>query len=128
MECFRRLLEHLAWIVHQFLSGKGDSRKAGNLWGMKRGVGGVRKSEHQSWFAKALGLGLFCWVFKGVQGEIPWEEDNTLEIGSVAFPPGQYTSPQLHPCHRLFNQDGHEECSSASLLSSPCSLWLLVIP
>ena len=52
MECFRLLLEHLASIEHQFLSGKGDSRKAGSLWGMMRGVGGVRKSEHQSWLAK----------------------------------------------------------------------------
>ena len=46
MECFRLLLEHLAWIKHQFLSGLRDSRKAGSLWGMMRGVGGVRKSIH----------------------------------------------------------------------------------
>ena len=52
MECFRLLLEHLAWIKHQFLSGIRDSRKAGSLWGMMRGVGGVRKSEHHSWLAK----------------------------------------------------------------------------
>ena len=43
MECFTLLLEHLAWIEHQFLSGIRDSRKAGSLWGMMRGVGGVRK-------------------------------------------------------------------------------------
>ena len=36
-------------------------------------------------------------------------------FGSVAFPPGQCTSPQLHPCHRLFNQDGHQNSSSACL-------------
>ena len=29
VECFRLLLEHLAWIEHQFLSGIRDSRKAG---------------------------------------------------------------------------------------------------
>ena len=69
-----------------------------------RGVGGVGKSIHQSWLAKRLGLGLVCWGFKGVQEEIPSEEASTLQIGSVAFPPGQYTSPQLHPCHRLFDQ------------------------
>ena len=28
-----------------------------------RGVGGVRKSIHQSWLAKGLGLGLLCWGF-----------------------------------------------------------------
>ena len=53
--------------------------------------------------------------FKGVQEEIPWEEVSSLQIGSVAFPPEQYTSPQLHPCHRLFDQDGHQHISSASL-------------
>ena len=83
------------------------SRKAGSLWGMMRGVGGVRKSIHHSWLAKGLRLGLLCWGFKGVQEEIPSEEASTLQIGSVAFSIGQYTSPQLHPCQRLFEQDGH---------------------
>ena len=44
---------------------------------------------------------------KGVQEEIPSEEASTLQINSVAFPPGHCTSLQLHPCHRLFDQDGH---------------------
>ena len=92
MECFRLLLEHLAWIEHQFLSGIRDSRKAGSLWGMMRGVGGVRKSIHHNWLDKGLGLGLLCWGFKGVQQEIPSEEASTLQIGSVAFPPWQCTS------------------------------------
>ena len=130
MECFRLLLEHLAWIEHQFLSGIRDSRKAQSLWGIMRGVGGVRKSIHQSWLALglALGLGLLCWGFKGVQEEISSEEASTLQIGSVAFPRGQCTSPQLHPFHRLFDQDGHQDSSSVFLLSRSCSLWLLVIP
>ena len=95
---------------------------------MMRGVGGVTKSIHQSWLAKELGLGLLCWGFKGVQEEIPSEEASTLHIRSVAFPLGQCTSPQLHPCHRLFDQDGHQDSSSPSLLSRHWSLWLLVIP
>ena len=82
--------------------------------------------NNQSWLAK--GLGLLCWGFKGVQEEIPSEDASTLQIGSVAFPPGQCTSPQLHSCHRLFEQDGHQDTSSASLQSRPCSLWLLFIP
>ena len=108
MERLRLLFDHHAWFEHQFLSCMRDSRKAGSLWGMMRGVGGVRKSIDQSWLAKGLGLGLLCWGFKGVQQEILREAASTLEIGSVAFPPGQYTSPQLHPCHRLFDQDGHQ--------------------
>ena len=68
MECFRLLFDHLAWIEHQFLSGIRDSRKAGSLWIMIRGVGGVRKSIHQSWLAKGLGIGLLCWGFKENSG------------------------------------------------------------
>ena len=54
-----------------------------SLWGMMRGVRGVRESIHQSWLAKGLGLGieLLCWGFKGVQEEIPSEEASTLQIG-----------------------------------------------
>ena len=255
MECFRLLFDHLAWIEHQFFSGIRDSRKAGSLWGMMKGVGGVRKSEHQTSIGqikkfidknrrvsietistqidvsvrtvhtiireelkmrnictkfvprviredqkerrcrdsremvalinsdpavldalvtcdesriycydpetkrqsyqlkhassprykkarqskstdKLLMIpfwqhwhdlhaldshwtdsqqGILSWGFNGVQEEIPWEEASTLQIGSVAFPPGQCTSPQLHPCHRLFYQDGHQDSSSASL-------------
>ena len=91
MECFRLLFDHLALIEHQFLSGIRDSRKAGSLWGTMRGVGGVRKSIHQSWLAK--GLGLLCWRFKGVQEDIRSEEASTLQIGSVAM--HQSTTPSL---------------------------------
>ena len=115
-DCF---YNHLAWIEHQFLSGIRESRKAESLWGMMRGMGGVRKSIHLSWLAKGLGLGLLCWGFKGVQEEIPSEKASTLQIESVAFPPGQCTSPQLHRCHRLFEQDGHQDSSSVSLTLLP---------
>ena len=115
MECFTLLFDHLAWIEHEFFSGIKDSRKAGSLWGMMKGAWRVRKSIDQSWLAKGLGLGLLCWGFKGVQEEIPRDEASTLQIGSVAFPAGQWTSPQLYRCHRLFDQDGHQVSSSASL-------------
>ena len=94
MECFKLLLEHLAWIEHQFLSGIRDLRKAG----MMRGVWGVRKSIHHSWLAKGLGLGLLCWGFKGVQEEIPREEASTLQIGSSGISTRtmhQSTTPSL---------------------------------
>ena len=124
MECFRLLFDQFACNKHQFLSGIRDSRRAGSLWGMMRCVGGVRKSIHQSSLAKGLGLGLglLCWGFTGVQEEIPSKEASTLQIGSVEFPPGQCNSSQLHPCHRLFDQYGHQDSSSPSL--APCDVWL----
>ena len=120
MECFRLLLEHLAWIEHQFLSGIRDSRKAGSLLGIMRGVGRVKKSIHQSWLGKGLGLGLLCWGFKGVHEEISrpalfksgqwhFHQDNTpvhnsmlvtdyltkMGIKTVPHPPYR---PDLAPC------------------------------
>ena len=113
MTCFTLHLDNLVSLDHQFLSGIRYSREAGSLWGMMRSVGGIRESIHQSLLTK--GLGLLCWGFKGVQEKIPSEETSTLQIGSMAFPPGQCSSPQLHPCHILFDQDGHQDSSSASL-------------
>ena len=128
MECFRLFFDHLAWIEHQFLSGIRDSRKAQSLWGIMRGMGGVRKSIHQSWLTKGLGLGLglLCWGFKGVLEEIPSVEASTLQIRSVAFPARQCTCLQLHPCHRLFDQDGHQDSSSLPYSPdlAPCDFCL----
>ena len=85
MKCSRLLLEHLASISHQFLSGIRDSRKARSLSGMMSGVGGVRKSIHQSWLAKGLGLGLLCWGFKGVQEEIRRKRPALFKSGQWHF-------------------------------------------
>ena len=123
LECFRLLFDHLACIKHQFLSGIRDSRKAGSLWGMMRGVGEVRKSIHQSWLAKGLGLGLYyvevlrelrkrfrrerTALFKS--GQWHFHQDNTpvhnsilvtdyltkMGIKTVPHPPD---SPDLGPC------------------------------
>ena len=116
MECFRLLFDHLARIEHQFLSGIRDSRKAGSLWGMMRGVGGVKKSIHHSWLAKRLGLGLFSWGFKGVLEEIPSEEACTHQIGSVAFPPGQCT---VH--NSILVTDYLTKMDIKTVPQSPCS-------
>ena len=58
-----------------------------------RGVGGVRKSEHQSWLAKGLGLWLQFCGFKEVQEEIPSFEASTLQIGQWYF---QQDSSPVH--------------------------------
>ena len=124
MECFRLLFDNLTQVEHQFLSGIRDSRKAGSLWGMMRGVGGVRKSKDQSWLAKGLGLELLCWVFKGVQEEIPSEEASTLQIGLAAFP------PQAQPCQRLLDQDSIKRVPHPPYSSdfAPCDFWLFPKP
>ena len=128
MECFRLLFDNLPWTEHEFLSGIRDSRKAGSLRGMMRGLGGVRKSIHQSWLAKrwVLGLGLLCWGFKGVQEDIPSEEASTLQIGSVPFPPGQCTSPQLHPVTDYLTKMGIKTVAQPPYGPdlAPCDFWL----
>ena len=62
-----------------------DSRKVGSLWGRLRGVGGVRKSIHQSTLANGLGLRSLCWNFKGVQEEIASETPVLFKLGQWHF-------------------------------------------
>ena len=122
MECFRLISDHHAGIEHQFLSGIRDSRKAGSLWVMRRGVGGVKKSIHQSWLAKGLGLGYYVEVLREFRkrfrrkrpalfksGESHFHLDNAAVHNSilvidyltkmgtktVPYPPN---SPDLAPC------------------------------
>ena len=69
---------------------------------------------YMHWLPTDSQQGISCWGFKGIQQEeIPSEGASTLQIGSVTFPPGPCTCPQLHPCHRLFDHDGHQHSSSA---------------
>ena len=73
-----------------------------------------------------LGLGLLCWGFNGVQEEIPWEEASTLQIGSVAFPPGQW------PVHNSILVIGYLTKMSIKTVPyppyspdlAPCDFWL----
>ena len=110
MECFKLRFVHLAWINRQFFELHKRFKE-----GRESVMDDERFGRSKEVKAKGLGLGLLCWGFKRVQEEIPSEEASTLQIGSVAFPPGQCTSPQLHPCHRLFDQDGHQDISLPSL-------------
>ena len=70
--------------------------------------------------------GILSWGFKGVQEEISSEEASTLQIRSVAFPAEQSTSPQLHPCHSLFDQDGIKTVPQPPYSPdlAPCDFWL----
>ena len=113
-DCFSTILHESSislWVAKEIQGRQGVCE---GWWEV---VWGVRKSIDQNWLAKGLGLGLrlLCWGFRGVQEKIPREETCTLQIGSVAFPPGQWNNPQIHPCHGLFDQDGHQDSSSASL-------------
>ena len=84
-ECFRLLLEHLACIEHQFLSGIRDSKKAGSLWVMMRDVGGLRKSIHQSWLAKGLGLGYYVVVLREFRKRFPRRRPALFKSGRWHF-------------------------------------------
>ena len=87
VEYFRLLLENLAWIKHQFLSGIRDSRKAGSLWGMIRCVGGVKKWIHQTWLAKELGLGLgfLCWGLREFKKRFRRKRPALFKSGQWSF-------------------------------------------
>ena len=98
MECFRLLLDYLAWIEHQFLNGKRDSRKARSLWGMMKGVGGERKSIHLSWLAKGLGLGLLCFRSKASSGRdsVGWGQHSSNRVSCISTRTiQQSTTPSL---------------------------------
>ena len=122
MEFFRLLFDHLVCIEHQFLSGIRDSRKAGSLWGMVRGVGWVRKSVNQSWLAKGLGVGYYVEVLREFRkrfrrkrpalfksGQWHFHQDNApvhnsilvtdylTKMGIKTVPHRSY-SPDLAPC------------------------------
>ena len=88
--------------------------------------GRSKESIHQSWLAKWVGLRLLCRDFKGVQEEIPWEEASTLQIRSVAFPPGQYTSPQLHLFTDYLTKMGIKTVPQPPYNPdlAPCDFWL----
>ena len=85
MECFRLLFDHLPWIEHEFLSGIRDSRKAGSVWGMMRSVGGVRRSEHQSWLAKGLGLGYYVEVLREFRKRFCQKRPALFKLGQWDF-------------------------------------------
>ena len=57
-----------------------------------------------------------------VQVKIPSEEAGTLQIGSLAFPPGQCTSPHLHPCHKMDIKTVLQPPYCPDL--APCDFWL----
>ena len=119
MECFRLLLEHLAWVEHQFLSGIRDSR---SQWGMMRGVGGVRKSEHQSWLAKGLGLGLLCWVLREFRKRFRRKRPALFKSGQWYFQQdnAQSTTPSL-------SQTIWPRCASRQFLTLPIVQTLLSV-
>ena len=115
MECFRLLLEHLASF---FFIGKRDSRKAGSLWGMMRGVVGVRESIHHSWLSKqlGLGLGLLGRGFKGAlfkSGQLHFHQDNAPVHNSILVT-DYLTKMGVKTVHLLPD--------SPDL--APCGLWL----
>ena len=112
-EYFKPLLDHPAWIEHQFLSGIRDSRKTGRLWGMMRGVAGVRKSLDQGYNVEVLRefKKRFCRkrpaLFKS--GQWHFHQDNApvhnsilvtdylTKMGIKTLPHPPY-SPDLAPC------------------------------
>ena len=54
-------------------------------------------------------------VLREFRKRFRWKRLAPFKSGQWHFLLGQCTSPQLHPYHRLFDQDGHQDSSSPSL-------------
>ena len=126
MECLRLLFDHLAWIEYQFLSGIRDSRKQGSLWGMMRVIGGVRKSIHQSWLAKGLGLGLVCLGFKEFRKRFSRKRPALFKLSQWHF---QQDNAPVHNCILVIeylNKMGIKTIPQPPYSPdlAPCDFWL----
>ena len=116
------VLEHLAWIEHQLLSGIRDSRKAGSLWGMIRSVRGVRKSIDQSWLGKGVGLGLLRWGFKGVQERFRRKRSALFKSGQWHFHQDNALVPNSILVTNYLIKIGIKTVPHPP--SSPCDFWI----
>ena len=114
---FRLLFDHLAWIEHQFFEWHKRFKEGRESVRDDERCGRSKEVQYTrvDW-PKRLGLELLCWGFKGVQEEIPREEDSTLQ-NRVS---GHFHQDNV-PVHNsilitgLFDQDGHQDTSSLSL-------------
>ena len=93
---------------------------------MMSGVGGVRKSIHQSWLDKGLGLGwgLLCWGFKEVQEDILSEEASTRVSGISSRTRHQYTAPSLSQTIWTWWAGDSSSDTRYSRDLAPCDFWL----
>ena len=71
--------------------------------------------------------GIKCWGFKGVQEEILSEEASTLQIGSVAFPPGQCTRTMHQSTTPSLSQTIWPRWASRQFLTLPIVQTLLPV-
>ena len=119
MECFRLLFDHLSVFEwHKRFTESRESVRDDERCGRSKEVNAPELIDQR------VRVRVTKLSFYGSSGEIPSEEASTLQIGSVAFPPGKCASPQLHPCHRLFGQDGYEDSSPPhSPDLDPCDFW-----
>ena len=110
-DCFSTILNELASVFEwhkRFKEGR-ESVRDNEMCGRSKEV------NIPELIGRRVRVGVTMLGFKGVQEEITSEEASTFEIRQVAFPPEQCTNPHPHPCHRLFDQDGHQDSSSPSL-------------
>ena len=66
-------------------------------------------------------------VLRKFRKRFRWKRLALFKSAQWHFPPGQCTSLQLHPCHRLFDQDWHQHSSLPSPIVpdlGPCDLCL----
>ena len=93
MECFRLLFDHLEWIEHQFFEWHKRFKEGRKSVRDDERCGKSKEVNIPQLIGQRVRVRVTMLGFKGIQKEIPREEASTLQIGSVAFSPAQYTSP-----------------------------------
>ena len=121
LECFRLLLKHLAWIEHQFLSGIRDSRKTGSLWGMMRGVAGVREVNTPRWIGHRVRVTMLRFSGSSGRDSVGRGQHSSNRVSDISSRTiHQSTTPSL-------SQTLWQKCASRHFLSLPIVETLLPV-
>ena len=93
-----------------------ETKRQSSQWKHEGQTDQIHSQTFDDHLFDSTGMIYMHWVPTGHTVDVLREfRERIRQVGSVAFSAGQCPSPQLHPCHRLFDQDGHQDSSPASL-------------
>ena len=129
IECFRLLFDHLAWIKHQFLSSIRDSRKAGSLWGMMRGVAGSKEVNTPELIAQRVRVRVTMLRFlREFRKRLCQKRPALFKSGQWHFHQDNAPVNNSILVTDYLTKMGTKIVPQPPYSQGPCSLWLLLIP